>query len=205
MTGEATGRGNGVVVMHNRCGVLRRLLSFGRKFAANKNEKHSKGLAGEEGATLVEFALASTTLLALLFGTIEVGLAVYSYDFTSEAARDGVRYAIVRGANCHLETSAAGFVCGAQNTDIQSHLQGLGYPGIKSSSITTHTYWYTATVGPPATVWTTLCATDTYSATCAAPGNAVKVVINYPFTLSVPFVPPMTINMGNSSMMTISN
>jgi hypothetical protein len=137
-----------------------------------------------------------------------VGLAVYSYDFTAEAARDAVRYAIVRGANCSLEATSA-FGCGADNAAIQTHVQGLGYPGIKTSSLTTSTKWYTATVTgtPPntTTVWTTLCATDTYSAACAAPGNAVQVTVSYPFPLNVPFVPATTINMSNSSMMAISN
>ena len=56
----------------------------------------------------------------------------------------------------------------------------------------------------PNMTWTTLCATDTYGAACDVQGNAVKVVVNYPFTMNVPFMKPFTINMANSSQMVIS-
>jgi Flp pilus assembly protein TadG len=178
-------------------------LPFRCSCEANGREERLRRHCGEEGATLVEFALSAMVMLTLLFGTIEAGLAAYSYNFTSEAARDAVRYAIVRGANCHLETSAVGFGCGADNAAIQSHTQGLGYPGINGGSIRTTTIWYTVTSGP--TAWTTVCSTNTFTLACSKPGNAVKVTVNYPFTVSVPFVPLGTINMSNSSMMVISN
>jgi Flp pilus assembly protein TadG len=157
-----------------------------------------RGRRCEEGATLVEFAFASVVMLTLLFGVLETCLAVYSYDFTSEAARDGARYMIVRGTKC---TSMPD--CGASNTELQSHIQGLNYPAIITGNLTTHAYWYTAANGPPNTDWNTLCATDT-PAGCNVQGNAVKVVVNYPLTMYIPFISPITINMGNSSQMVIS-
>ena len=172
--------------------IVRRRGILGRSF---------HGLRGEEGAAIVEFAYASMALFTLLFGVLETCLAVYSYDFTSEMARDGARYMIVRGAKC---TGGTPFGCGASNSDVQTYLRSENYPAINTSNLTTHVYWYTSAAAPPNMTWDTLCATDTYSAACAVQGNAVKVVVNYPFTMNVPYIKPFTINMANSSQMVIS-
>jgi Flp pilus assembly protein TadG len=159
-----------------------------------KQNRSRRGICGEEGATLVEFALASVIFVGILFGIIEVSLAVYSYDFVSEAARDAARYAIVRGANCKYMPD-----CAATNANIQTHVQSLNYPGINTSNLTTTTVWYSHATAPPNMVWTTCGATQ-----CNAIGNAVKVTVNYTFPLSVPFWQGSTINLTNSSMMVIS-
>jgi|GEM_PF-1099073 Flp pilus assembly protein TadG len=155
-------------------------------------------LKDEEGATIVEFAFASMAMLTLLFGLLETCLAVYSYDFTAEAARDGARYMIVRGSKC---TSMPD--CGADNTNVQSFLRSELFPAVNMNNLTTHTYWYSAATAPPGMDWNSLCATDT-PAGCNLQGNAVKVVVSYPFTMNVPFIPPLTINLSNSSQMVIS-
>ena len=157
-------------------------------------------MAGEEGATIIEFAWASVAMFTLLFGLLETCLAVYSYDFTSEAARDGARYMVVRGAKC----TGTGFACAADNSVVQTYLQSENFPAINSGNLTTHTYWYTQAAAPPNMTWSTLCATDTYSAACGVQGNAVKVVVTYPFTMNIPFMPPLAISMSNSSQMVIS-
>jgi len=157
-------------------------------------------VAGEEGATLVEFALASMFLISLLFGTIQSALAVYTYNFVGEAARDATRYALVRGNQCSV-VAGTGFNCKADNAAITSYVQSISYPGIKSSNLSTETHWYTASK-PPQTIWT-YCDTDTPTA-CASPGSAVQVTVTYPFGLNVPFVSPVTINMKSSARMVIS-
>jgi Flp pilus assembly protein TadG len=171
------------------------LLSSRAKGPVVRNQKRSRsGICGEEGATLVEFAFASMIFVMILFGIIEVSLAVYSYDFVSEAARDAARYAIVRGANCKYMPD-----CGATNSTIQTHVQSLNYPGINTSNLTTTTVWYSHATAPPNMTWTTCGTTQ-----CDAIGNAVKVTVNYSFPLQVPFYPGSTINLTNSSMMVIS-
>lgn len=148
---------------------------------------------GELGATLVEFAFASWLFVIFLFGTIETSVAVYSYDFVSEAAREAARYAIVRGAKCAYMPD-----CGATNTQIQAHVQSLNYPGINTSKLTTETVWYSQGTSPGMT-WTS-CGT----VQCNAIGNAVQVKVTYKFPLSIPFWGQQTITMTNSSMMVIS-
>jgi len=59
------------------------------------------------GATLVEFALASTVFLLTLFGTIEFGIAIWRYNMVSDLAQEGARWASVRGAASGTPASAA--------------------------------------------------------------------------------------------------
>jgi len=47
------------------------------------------------GQAMVEFAMAATVFLLLMFAIIELAMVVYSYNTISHAARECVRYAIV--------------------------------------------------------------------------------------------------------------
>lgn len=187
--------------------MLKRRLGFNRLLSsrahgrANMRENCSRaGICGEEGATLVEFALASVILVMILFGTIEVAIAGYSFDFVSEAARDATRYAIVRGsASCNASYNPQMPDCSATNAQIQAHVRRLNYPAINTSNLTTTTVWYSATGGPPNMTWTSCGATK-----CNAIGNAVKVTVYYTFPLTIPFWGQNTIHMSNSSQMVIS-
>lgn len=57
-----------------------------------------RAIKDARGATLVEFALASILFFTITFGTIEFGRMILDYNIVSNAAREGVRYAIVRGS-----------------------------------------------------------------------------------------------------------
>lgn len=142
----------------------------------------------ECGAALVETALSFGVLSSLLIGVMMTSMLLFSYHFISEAAREGTRYAIVRGAKCTSWSTA----CPASQTDVQTYIQGLGYPIINSANITATTSW-----------------PDTSSPNCNtqsnSPGCRVQVQVKYPFTLSIPFVPTIPIvNMSSTSVMVIS-
>jgi Flp pilus assembly protein TadG len=158
----------------------------------------------DEGATLVEMALVSSILFAMVFGIIMISLALYTYDFVGDAARMGARYAMVRGADC------IGFSdCNANQTNIQNYLRGIAYPGIDPSKINVTAEWYTVTqysATPPATPPPTtvvLCATSTPGA-CNTPGNAVRVTVSYLLPISIPYWRATTISMSARSQMVIS-
>ena len=51
-----------------------------------------------DGQTLVETAVSLTILFSMVFGLINVGMALYSYNFVAESEREGSRYAMVRGS-----------------------------------------------------------------------------------------------------------
>jgi TadE-like protein len=49
---------------------------------------------GQASQALIEFALISPVLLLLLFGTIDIGRAIFYYDTVGHAAREGARTAV---------------------------------------------------------------------------------------------------------------
>jgi Flp pilus assembly protein TadG len=151
-----------------------------RVLGVNGRGRFVNGLLHEGGANLVEFALASTVLFAMVFGILETCLALYNYDYLSQAAREGTRWAMVRGsASC---TNTPGLVnCKATANQIQTYVQGLGYPF--SGSLTVNSSWPNGS---------------------NSPGNTVQVQVQYTYSLSIPFVRPISIPMSSTSIMVIS-
>lgn len=158
----------------------------------------SEGLRSEEGATIVATALSCTILLCLFVGIFDMSLALYNYHLVCDAARDATRYAIVRGsASCTNSPNLSN--CNATSSQIQSYVQGLGYP--YSGQLTVTTTWLTAvSSGTPATTTWTACS----SGTCNAPGNLVNVVVTESFPLNVPFISNLTLHLSSTSQMVVS-
>jgi Flp pilus assembly protein TadG len=105
------------------------------------------------GVAAVEFALAASVLFSALFGIIEGGRAVWMYGTASHLAKEGSRFAIVRGADClRLDKS----VCTASATDVAVYVQGR-------------------TVGCGAMTVTTTWTPD------KRPGSVVRVQVDCPF------------------------
>ena len=74
----------------------------------------------ERGSELVEFAFVSILLFTLVFGIMEFGRAIWIYDTVAHLAREGARYAIVRGAESGQTASAADV-----ETYVQSRAAGM--------------------------------------------------------------------------------
>lgn len=163
--------------------------------------KKCVGLVSEDGGSLVEMAVCCLVLLPILFGIIQLSIALCCYHYAGDAAREASRWAMVRGANCNgyfgnaycSPTSASG--SGATGADVSAYVAGLGYPF--SGSVTTTTKWCTNSGTTPAT-WTS-CSTTQDNAI----GNLVQVKVSYAYPLVIPFVPNNTINLGSISSMTI--
>ena len=147
-----------------------------------------RGMQDEGGSALVEFAMTSVVFFMTLVGLMKVCLAVYTYHYLAEAARETVRYAVIRGSSSSSPVST--------NDSIQTYARGLGYPAITSSLITTTSTWDT---------YPTAGGTCTPSAACNNPGNIVKVKVSYAFPLSIPFTSNTTWNMSSTASMVISN
>ncbi len=155
-------------------------------------------LRSELGATLVETALTITLLLTFVVGIMEGSLALYSYHFISNAAREGVRYAIVRGGTWSNTTATSCTVtpsvsagCTATSTNVQDYVRSLAFPGINSANLLVTTTWYSTFGGTSNPAYNT-------------PSNVVQVQVTYKFPFSVPFVPKATWNMSSQSEMEIS-
>jgi|HubBroStandDraft_1064217.scaffolds.fasta_scaffold42762_2 Flp pilus assembly protein TadG len=146
----------------------------------------------EHGTELVEFAMTALVLILLLFGILELMLAMYAYHFTTYAAQEGSRFAMVRGNTWSENTSSTcstsappnftmAYDCTASASDIQNYVQSLATGGIKPSGVTTNT---TST-----DVWpgTNPDGTATGCTTPNSKGCMVKVTVSYTFDL-VPFM-----------------
>jgi Flp pilus assembly protein TadG len=151
----------------------------------------------DEGAAIVEMALVCTILFAMLFGIFEMSLALYAYDYVSDAAREGARWAIVRGSQCSANTPTLDH-CNASSSDIQTYVQNLGFP--YASSVAVSTTWCNASVNSSGvTSWATPPCSGTND-----PGNQARVVVTIQLPLAIPFVMNRPITMTSTSAMVVS-
>jgi Flp pilus assembly protein TadG len=161
-----------------------------------------RGANGEGGATLVETAISISVVLLLIFGVFDFSLAFYTYHYVSDAAREGSRWAMVRGnKSCTQNSNLSG--CDATPDEVATYVKGLGYPGIDSVDyMTVSTTWLSAGTlsGTTGQVWSSCGTTDT----CKAPGNQVQVTVSYNFPLNIPFVNQQAFTVSSTSTMVIS-
>ncbi len=168
------------------------------------NRRKLLRLAREEsGQELVEFALVGLLLMTLLFGVFEFAYAMYAYHFTSYAAQEGARFAIVRGqtwsANVTVDcgSSYPGFTmpynCTALSGDITNYIDSLATPGINVSNLSVNATW----PGTTANGSTTNCTT--YSNT---PSCLVQVQVSYTFDF-IPLMNLTSVTMNATSKKTI--
>jgi len=80
---------------------------------------------------MVEAALASSVALAILFGILEFGQAVWQYNLVAHAVRQGTRYAMVHGANAKTH---------ATSTDIATVVKNQ-MPGTDGSKVNVTVTW----------------------------------------------------------------
>jgi Flp pilus assembly protein TadG len=164
-----------------------------------------RGFFNDEGATIVEMAIVSAVLLQVLFGIIMISFAYYTYNFVSDAAREGSRYAIVRGAFCVNFTD-----CNAGQAEISTYVKSLSYPGIDPANLTVTAEWYTATIGSASTETSiTDCGSNPTAIgidnePCNYPRNHVQVYVKYNFPLGIPFFGSATLPLQSISQMVIS-
>ena len=153
----------------------------------------ARRLRCRRGQSLVESALSLGIIIAVLIGILELTIALYCYNYVAYAAREATRWAMVRGSTCTGLTS-----CNATASQVQSYVQGLNYPIIQPSRLAVSTDWLSRATLTPAT-WTS-CST----APCNLPGNEVQVQVAYPFTMDIPIVGQISLNLLSTSSMVIS-
>ena len=154
-------------------------------------------LKDEEGSTLVETAVSCALLMMIIIGILQTCLALYAYHYTAQVARMATRYAMVRGSSSCTNTPNLPN-CNATPTEITGYVQGLGFPGIASSNVSVATTWCASSGTTPVTF--AACS----STTANDPGNAVQVVVSYPYSLAIPFIPALRVNVSSTSQSIIS-
>lgn len=144
------------------------------KIQHSKKNRRRAFRGGATGAVQIEFILSLLTILFVMFWTWELVMAVYTYNVLSDAAKEGVRYAIVHGSN---NTNCSGPnvpACpdptGGNVVNVVQTYASLAFHDL-SAMVITVTY-------PDGTV--------------AAPSR-VRVTVSYNFVpyLNLPWVPPL--------------
>ena len=156
-----------------------------------------RSLLRDDGSALVETSIACTVLLALVIGTMEMCMGLYTYHYTAQVARMATRYAMVRGSSSCTETPNLS-KCNASASDIASYVKGLGFPTITASNLSVTTTWCASKGTTPAT-WASCSPSTTND-----PGNLVQVVVTYPYSLAVPFLSNVSFNVSSTSQAVIS-
>lgn len=147
-------------------------------FRRNGFRRNSHAQAGQ---TLVEFSLVIVLWMIMILGILELILLMHTYNVLADAAKEGVRYAIVHGTN---NSKAVGPTCTGVTDpcmDIDGPPAPVGtVPGYGSGYGVVKTYAQYAlhsTSGMTVTV--------SYPGGDATPANAtpnrVQVVIAYPY------------------------
>jgi Flp pilus assembly protein TadG len=108
----------------------------------------------ERGSAMVEGALCLTVFLVMVFGIMDFGRAVFAYNSISWAAREGARYAIVRGSSSGHQATA---------TDVKNYVLSRTV-GMVSSDLGISTTWT-----PDASAGSTVSVAVTYSFTPFGP------------------------------------
>jgi Flp pilus assembly protein TadG len=99
-------------------------------------------LREERGSVLIESALAYMVGMAMVLGIIELAMMCYTFGVVSEAARVGVRYASVHGADsstCSGPTTGCGDATGA---NVASQVNAFAATFTKSTTAKTVTVTY---------------------------------------------------------------
>lgn len=131
---------------------------------------------------MAEFGVVVGAFLLVLFATMEMASAAYSYHIVSTVAREGVRYAITHSptsANpespANIQTYAAGYASGLDTTNL--------------------------------TVAATFCPHSDSTCTLAPAASVLpdaRVVVTYNYPLTIPFMSRVTLTLSSSSRMLVS-
>jgi Flp pilus assembly protein TadG len=137
------------------------------------------------GANLVEAAIVYPVVLLLLLGVIVVGLGMFRYNQVAELAREGARWASVRGAQYSSDTGNAA----ATSTEVGNYVKGLA-AGLDPNSLTVTTTWNTSNA-------------LTHTSGNLTIKNTVSVTVSYPW-IPEAFFGGATLTMQSTSVMTMN-
>jgi Flp pilus assembly protein TadG len=124
----------------------------------------------QHGQAAVEFALTVVFLMVLLVSMLELTMFVYTYSVLADAAKEGVRYAIVHGAS---GTDSSGPSSGTASS---SPWPSCSTPASGSLLSTVQTY-AAASLHNTADMNIYACYPDGNN----KPGSAVQVSVSYPY------------------------
>lgn len=138
----------------------------------------------EDGATMVEFSLVAFLLIMILLGVVEMGRMILVYTTMANAARAGVRYAMVHGGDRTGSgpTGASGPSSGISCTcpEVQTVVNAYAGAGLVNTA--------------------NLTTTVTYPDSSNLPGSHVTVSVQYTYNpLVAYFTPSLSTSLSSTS------
>jgi len=146
---------------------------------------------------MVEFMLVTTFIFLVFISVLQIILLMHAYNTLADAAKEGVRYAVVHGTNNSIcsgpgnAKSSPAITCtdttGQNVMNTVTNFAGLSFQNILSTDVT-------VSYNPQDQNGT--CANgNCSSAGCSAPGCMVRVTVNHTYTpLFVLGWPSFTLN-----------
>lgn len=148
-------------------------------------------LHGEQGNAMVEFALSVAVLLTLLFGIIDVGRALYAYDWLYNGVRQATRWSMVRGVSC--DSHLTGCPAGVDNDTITQYVTNqlpVGYGnGLDTTGIDIKGVGVTSSC----------VSANTKSNPPCGPTSTLQIQLTYQFQFITPFLSQTPWTMTSSS------
>jgi len=141
-----------------------------------------RGAGDQSGQTLVEFSLTIVFVMFVVFFAFELMMYIYTYNVLADAAKEGVRYAVVHGAS---SSSPSGPSSGAKCTAPCSCSSSSANVATVQSVVKN----YAKASGHDISALTVnVCYYDGSNAI----NNRVKIVVNYTYKtlLNLNFKPP---------------
>lgn len=149
----------------------------------------------ERGQSTVEFSLILLPVLTILFGVMEIGNLVLAYNTLADAARAGVRYAVVHGSNRSGSGTDGPSGPSANPANVVAAVQSV----LTTAGLPTAT----GTTCPPS-VAGTVSILVTYPGAQNTPNQIVTVQACYGYTPLISFLPlPALINISSTTQGTI--
>jgi len=124
------------------------------------------------GQSLVEFAIGLLVVLLLVFGVVDMGRAVFTYNSISNCAREGIRFAVVHGAESPAPVGPA------ENDPVLENLLRAKYTvGLDPQRLSINSCWANNKNNP---------------------GSTVTVTVRYKFQSAVLFALPLSLQSRSS-------
>ena len=134
----------------------------------------------QHGVAAVESAIVAPLFILLLLVILDGSRMIYAYSAISHAAREGVRYAVVRGSEAGQDYRRINDAP-ATASQIESHVLQRSQP---LDSITVTTTW----------------SLDSQQQITKDPGQVVTVEVSHDFVSVTPFLPSVTLSSISSTV-----
>ena len=158
----------------------------------------------ESGQAMVEFMLVIIFLFILFVSVIQTILMMYAYTTLANAAKEGVRYAVVHGtgrnsANCSGpgNTSVTPSLTCTDSTGVNVQNAVTNFTGLSFQNVTTSevTVCYDPDNGTPPTCSNGANTNSSFGGPCSAPGCLVRVSVSHTYNPFFGFSwPAITLN-----------